>query len=154
MPTFSVQSIGLVHSPRTEAIDDDWGEIVSRVELDGAQFTEDSLRGLAEFSHVEIVYVFDRVDPGSFELGARRPRNNPDWPEVGVFAQRNKRRPNRIGIGTCELLGVDGLELTVQGLDAIDGTPVLDIKPYTAEFAPRGSVRQPAWSHELMDGYW
>ena len=154
MPTFSVQAIGFVRSPRTEPIDDDWGAVVSRIELDSAQVTEDSLRGLGEFSHLEIVYVFHRVDPGSFELGARRPRNNPDWPEVGVFAQRNKRRPNRIGIGTCELLGVLGPELTVRGLDAIDGTPVLDIKPYMAEFAPRGPVRQPAWSHELMRGYW
>ena len=60
----------------------------------------------------------------------------------------------RIGVGTCELLGVVGLELTVRGLDAIDGTPVLDIKPYMAEFAPRGPVRQPAWSNQLMSGYW
>jgi tRNA-Thr(GGU) m(6)t(6)A37 methyltransferase TsaA len=154
MPTFSMQTIGFVRSPRTEPIDDDWGAVVSRVDLDRAQFAHDSLRGLADFSHVEIVYVFDRVDPGALELGARRPRNNPDWPEVGVFAQRNKRRRNRIGIGTCELLTVDGLALTVRGLDAIDGTPVLDIKPYMAEFAPRGPVRQPDWSHELMRGYW
>jgi tRNA (adenine37-N6)-methyltransferase len=149
-----MQTIGFVRSPRTEPIDDDWGAVVSRIELDPGLVTEDSLRGLDEFSHIEVVYVFDRVGPGSFELGARRPRNNPDWPEVGVFAQRNKRRRNRIGIGTCELLGVSGLELTVQGLDAIDGTPVLDIKPYMAEFAPKGPVRQPAWSHELMRGYW
>src|SRR6185437_12694965 len=154
MPTFSVQTIRFIRSPRTEPIDDDWGAVVSRIELDRAQVTEDSLRGLGEFSHLEIVYVFHRVDPASFELGARRPRNNPDWPEVGVFAQRNKRRPNRIGIGTCELLSVSGLALTVRGLDAIDGTPVLDIKPYMAEFAPRGPVRQPSWSHELMRDYW
>jgi tRNA (Thr-GGU) A37 N-methylase len=96
-----------------------------------------------EFSHVEVVYVFDRVDPSSFELGVRRPRNNPDWPEVGVFAQRNKRRRNRIGLGTCELLSVSGLGLTVRGLDPIDGTPVLVIKPYMAEFAPRGPSASP-----------
>lgn len=154
MPAFLVQPIGFVRSPRTDPVDDDWGAVVSRVELDRDQFAEDALRGLVEFSHVEIVYVFDRVDPGSVELCARRPRDNPGWPEVGVFAQRNKRRPNRIGIGTCELLSVDGLELTVRGLDAIDGTPVLDIKPYMTEFTPRGPVRQPAWSHELMRGYW
>jgi len=154
MPTFSMQPIGSVRSPRTEPIDDDWGSVVSHVELDRAQGTGDALRGLEEFSHVEIVYVFDRVDQDSIELGARRPRNNPDWPEVGVFAQRNKRRPNRIGVSTCQLLNVDGLELTVRGLDAIDGTPVLDIKPYMAEFAPRGTVRQPRWSHELMSEYW
>ena len=52
------------------------------------------------------------------------------------------------------LLGVDGLSLRVQGLDAIDGTPVLDLKPYMAEFAPRGDTHQPAWSTELMAGYW
>jgi tRNA (Thr-GGU) A37 N-methylase len=54
----------------------------------------------------------------------------------------------------CRLLGVDGLSLNVVGLDAIDGTPVLDVKPYMEEFGPRGEVRQPVWSHELMAGYW
>ena len=98
--------------------------------------------------------MFDRVNEGSYELGARRPRNNPDWPAVGVFAQRNKRRPNRIGVSTCELVVLDGVQMTVRGLDAIDGTPVLDIKPHMTEFAPRGAVRQPSWSHELMSGYW
>jgi tRNA (adenine37-N6)-methyltransferase len=57
-------------------------------------------------------------------------------------------------VTTCELVGVDGLTLRVRGLDAIDGTPVLDVKPYMAEFGPRGTLRQPAWSSELMAGYW
>jgi tRNA-Thr(GGU) m(6)t(6)A37 methyltransferase TsaA len=149
-----MEPIGYVRSPRTEPIDDDWGDIESRVELDADRFSSDSLLGLQEFSHVEIIYVFDRVDPGTFELGARRPRGNPAWPEVGVFAQRNKRRPNRIGIGTCELIEIEDLRLTVRGLDAIDGTPVLDIKPYMIEFAARAPIRQPPWSHELMRGYW
>ncbi len=70
-----------------------------------------------------------------------------------MFAQRNKRRPNRIGVTTCELLA-NGLELTVRGSDAIDGTPALDIKPYMIEFAPRGAVAQPQWSHELMSRCW
>ena len=154
MLTFSMQPIGFVRSPRMEPIDDDWGAVVSRVALDHERFTADSLRGLEQFSHIEVVYVFDRVDQGSFEPGVRRPRNNPDWPAVGVFAQRNKRRPNRIGVSACELTKVDGTELIMRRLDAIDGTPVLDIKPYIAEFAPREPVRQPRWSHELMNGYW
>jgi tRNA (adenine37-N6)-methyltransferase len=154
MPTFSMQPIGWVSSPRTEPIDDDWGPLTARITLDGARFTPDSLRGLEKFSHVEVVFLFDRVAEDSFEPGARRPRNNPDWPEVGVFAQRNKRRPNRIGVSTCELVSVDGTELTCRGLDAIDGTPVLDIKPYMTEFAPRDEVRQPIWSREIMVGYW
>ena len=63
-------------------------------------------------------------------------------------------RPNRLGLTTCELIGVDGHDLLVRGLDAIDGTPVLDIKPYVTEFRPRGAVTQPAWISELMAGYW
>jgi tRNA (adenine37-N6)-methyltransferase len=137
MLTFSMHPIGWVRSPRVEPIDDDWGAVVSRIKLDHERFTLDSVRGLEQFSHMDVVYVFDRVDQGSFEPGARRPRNNPDWPAVGVFAQRNKRRPNRISVGTCELGAVDGIELTVRGLDAIDSTPVLDIKSYMVEFGPR-----------------
>ena len=154
MLSFSMQPIGFVRSPRTEPIDDDWGAVVARVALDSERFTVDSLRGLEQFSHIDIVYVFHRVDQRSFERAPRRPRNNPDWPAVGMFAQRNKQRPNRIGVSTCELTKLDGIELTVRGLDAIDGTPVLDIKPYIAEFAPRTPVRQPRWSHQLMRRYW
>jgi tRNA (Thr-GGU) A37 N-methylase len=84
---------------------------------------------------------------------ARVPRNNPDWPAVGIFAQRAKNRPNRLGLCTCELVAVEGGTVRVRGLDAIDGTPVLDIKPYMSEFAPRGPVVQPAWSHALMAHY-
>ena len=98
--------------------------------------------------------MFDRVDPAGVQTRARRPRGNPEWPEVGIFAQRAKGRPNRIGVTVCRLLAVDGLTLRVQGLDAIDGSPVLDVKPYMAEVAPRGEVRQPEWSRELMAGYW
>ena len=72
----------------------------------------------------------------------------------GIFAQRAKGRPNRIGVTTCEIVSVDQRVVTVRGLDAIDGTPVLDLKPYMVEFAPRTPVRQPAWSHELMRDYW
>jgi tRNA-Thr(GGU) m(6)t(6)A37 methyltransferase TsaA len=149
-----VTPIGRVSSPRTEPIDDDWDSVTSTITLDADLFAPEALDGLVEFSHVEVVYVFDRVDPAAVQSGARHPRGNPEWPRVGIFAQRAKGRPNRIGVSVCRLLGVDGLTLTVHALDAIDGTPVLDVKPYLAEFAPRGEVRQPAWSHELMAGYW
>lgn len=151
---FTVTPIGWVRGGRAEATDDDWGEVEARIELDAERFSADALRGLDAFSHVEVVCLLDRVDPDAFELGARRPRNNPDWPEVGIFAQRAKRRPNRLGVTACALLLVEGLVVHVRGLDAIDGTPVLDLKPVMAEFAPRGTVRQPTWSSELMRGYW
>jgi tRNA (Thr-GGU) A37 N-methylase len=88
------------------------------------------------------------------EPGTRHPRGNPDWPRVGIFAQRGKDRPNRLGVSRCELLRVDRSAVRVRGLDAVDGTPVLDLKPWMAEFGPRGDVRQPAWASELMRGYW
>ena len=149
-----IRAVGWVRSSRTEAFDDDWDSVSSTIELDAARFTPDALRGITEFSHIDVVYLFDRVDADDIERGARRPRNNPAWPMVGIFAQRAKSRPNRLGLCCCSLTGVDGLTLSVSGLDAIDGTPIVDIKPYMREFAPRGPVRQPNWSHELMNGYW
>ncbi|HVV10322.1 SAM-dependent methyltransferase [Amycolatopsis sp.] len=146
--------IGYVRSPRSEPVDDDWDSVTSLIELDGALFGPDALWGLEEFSHVEIVYVFDRVSADKMQRGARHPRNNPDWPQVGIFAQRAKNRPNRLGVTCCRLLSVNGLTIKVRGLDAIDSSPVLDIKPYLAEFGPREQVTQPVWSRELMAGYW
>jgi tRNA-Thr(GGU) m(6)t(6)A37 methyltransferase TsaA len=150
---WTVRRIGTVRSSRAAAIDDDWGDVDATIALD-PPYDERSLAGLSEFSHVEVVFLFDRVDPDSVCEHARHPRGNPEWPEVGIFAQRAKDRPNRLGLCTCELVAVDGASLVVRGLDAIDGTPVLDVKPYMDEFAPHGAVRQPPWSHELMRGYW
>jgi tRNA-Thr(GGU) m(6)t(6)A37 methyltransferase TsaA len=149
-----VEPIGRVESSRTQEFDDDWGAVTATITLDGEQFNPEALAGLSEFSHVEIVFVFDGVDADDIEVNSRHPRGNTAWPRVGIFAQRAKMRPNRIGVTVCALLEIDGLTLRVQGLDAIDGTPVLDIKPYMAEFGPRGDVNQPPWSHELMAGYW
>jgi tRNA-Thr(GGU) m(6)t(6)A37 methyltransferase TsaA len=151
---FTMTPIGRVSSPRDEAIDDQWGDVEATITLDGSQLADDATAGLGEFSHIEVVFVFDRVETGSVRTGARHPRSNPDWPEVGILAQRAKMRPNRLGVSVCELLSVDGLVLRVRGLDAIDGTPVLDIKPVMDEFGPRGEVHQPRWSHELMATYW
>ncbi len=154
MTELSVRPIGRVSSERTEPLDDGWDSIVATITLDAEQFGPEALQGLDAFSHVEVVYLFDRVDPGSVQTAARRPRGNPDWPQVGIFAQRAKGRPNRLGVSVCRLLAVQDLTVTVHALDAIDGTPVLDLKPYMAEFAPRGQVHQPAWSRELMAAYW
>jgi tRNA-Thr(GGU) m(6)t(6)A37 methyltransferase TsaA len=152
MDAITLAPVGRVASSRIEPIDDDWGDVEATIEL-LAPYTAQSLTGLDAFSHVEVVYVFHRVEERSVEPRARRPRGNPDWPEVGIFAQRGKDRPNRIGLCTCEVVAVEGTSLRVRGLDAIDGTPVLDLKPYMREFAPRGEVRQPAWVGELMAGY-
>jgi tRNA (adenine37-N6)-methyltransferase len=150
----TLEPIGVVSSARTDQeVDDGWDAVTATITLTD-RFSPDALAGLDEFSHVEIVYLFNQVDPEAAQLVSRHPRSNPDWPKVGIFAQRAKMRPNRIGVTVCRLLGVDGMVLNVGGLDAIDGTPVLDIKPYMAEFGPRGDVHQPVWSHDLMSTYW
>ncbi|HVU61400.1 MAG TPA: SAM-dependent methyltransferase, partial [Mycobacteriales bacterium] len=128
--------------------------VTSEIVLDPDVVTPAAVAGLADFSHVEVVFVFDQVDPADVQTAARRPRGNPDWPEVGILAQRAKMRPNRLGVTACRLTGVDGLTLRVTGLDAIEGTPVVDIKPVMKEFLPRGEVSQPQWATELMASYW
>jgi tRNA (adenine37-N6)-methyltransferase len=148
-----VQPIGFVEAIRNRAEDDFWGGEQSCITLT-KQFTAEALQGLNDFSHVEVLYLFHEVEPSKIVTGSRHPRNNSDWSSVGIFAQRAKNRPNRIGSTICKIVRVEGVRLYVSELDAIDGTPVLDIKPVMAEFLPRGEVRQPAWSHELMRQYW
>jgi tRNA-Thr(GGU) m(6)t(6)A37 methyltransferase TsaA len=147
------EPVATVVGGRTEPFDDDWDAVEAIIRLD-ERFDAEALDGLEEFSHLEVVYVFDRVDPADVETGARHPRGNEDWPRVGIFAQRAKDRPNRIGVSVCRLLRVEERDLHVAGLDAVDGTPVLDLKPVMTEFAPRGELRQPDWARELMAGYW
>jgi tRNA-Thr(GGU) m(6)t(6)A37 methyltransferase TsaA len=146
--------IARVQGGRTEPIDDQWDSVRAAIVLDAAQFGPDALAGLDAFSHIEVVFHFDRVPDDEIRSGARRPRGREDWPAVGIFAQRGKGRPNRIGVCICHLEKVDGLTLYVRGLDAIDGTPVLDIKPVMKGFLPRGEIREPAWAAEIMKDYW
>jgi tRNA-Thr(GGU) m(6)t(6)A37 methyltransferase TsaA len=146
--------IGWVRGGRVEPDDDNWSDVQSLIELDSNRFGPAALAGLDAFSHIEVVYVFDKVADAAVEMGSRHPRGRADWPDVGIFAQRAKNRPNRLGVTTCALVRVDGLRVFVSGLDAVDGTPVVDVKPYMSGFAPRGVVREPAWALELMRDYW
>ncbi|MBL8232699.1 MAG: SAM-dependent methyltransferase [Bryobacterales bacterium] len=146
--------VGYVASPIHEAIDDVWGGVRAQIHLDESRFSEDCLEGLIEFSHIEVLFQFHLVPVDGVERGARHPRGRVEWPRAGIFAQRAKARPNRLGVSICRLHSVRGLTLEVEGLDAVDGTPVVDIKPYMEEFGPKGLVRQPDWSRELMVGYW
>jgi tRNA (adenine37-N6)-methyltransferase len=154
MNEITIKPIGVVKTTRSEIKDDDWGETMSLIVLDESQFTEEVLYGLSEFSHLEVLFHFHKVDPGKIETGARHPRNNPEWPKVGIFSQRGKNRPNLLGASVCKILKVEGLTITVQALDAIDGTPIVDLKPYMKEFAPGEPTTQPQWATELMKNYY
>lgn len=148
-----VQPVGFVEALRSNPDDDFWGGAEACISLT-AEFDAEALRGLTEFSHVEVLFLFHLVDPAGITTGARHPRGNPTWPSVGIFAQRAKKRPNRIGSTICRVVRVEGTKLFVAELDAVNGTPVLDIKPVMTEFLPRQRVRQPHWSRELMSRYW
>jgi tRNA (Thr-GGU) A37 N-methylase len=148
----SVRAVAYIHNERSEALDDNWNDIVSTVEL-AADVPSEALNGLGDFSHVEIVFFADWADDVPPAPWHRHPRGNENWPDVGVFAQRNKDRPNRILLTTVEIEEVGQRFVRVRGLDGIDGTPVLDIKPVFRWSVPRGEVRAPKWSEELGENY-
>ncbi|MCB9233322.1 MAG: tRNA (N6-threonylcarbamoyladenosine(37)-N6)-methyltransferase TrmO [Bacteroidia bacterium] len=143
--------IATVRNSRKEPIDDNWSAIISEIEL-APHIPGEALNHIEDFSHLEIIYYFDQVPAVDIVL-AGRPRGNPAYPQTGIFAQRKKDRPNTLGLSTVELIQHQGRILTVRNLDAIDGTPVLDIKPVFREFQPRGPIRQPAWVKDLMKDY-
>jgi tRNA-Thr(GGU) m(6)t(6)A37 methyltransferase TsaA len=151
---FRVRPIGVVRASRDAVEDDDWDAVATTIVLDPEQVDADATLDLDTFSHIEVVYLFHLVDEDGACRGARHPRGRADWPRVGILAQRAKDRPNRIGTTVCRVVAVGALTIEVQGLDAIDGTPVLDVKPWMTGFAPRGDVREPAWARELMEHYW
>ncbi|QOR68074.1 SAM-dependent methyltransferase [Cytobacillus suaedae] len=148
-----LKPIAFIQNPRKIPEDDNWGDIDSIITL-ADNVPVESLAGIELFSHAEIIYYFHLVDVEKIEYGARHPRNNESLPKMGIFAQRGKNRPNRLGVTTVKIIKREGNALYVNGLDAIDGTPVVDIKPVMKEFLPRESVEQPAWVSEIMKNYW
>ncbi len=96
--SFEVEPIAQVIGGRIELTDDYWGGIRSIIRIDSSRFDADATAGLDAFSHLEIVFRFHLTDPADLNLGARRPRDNPDWPEVGIFGHRNMRRLNWLGL--------------------------------------------------------
>lgn len=147
----NLEPIGIVRSPIKDAVDENWGSVVCEIHLDKS--LAPGLRGIEGFSHLMVLFhmhhfVFD----ASADL-IRRPRERQDMPWAGAFAQRAKHRPNPIGVTAVRVLQVQGNVLTVRGLDAIDGTPVLDLKPYLPSWDCRPEAEVPPWIEELTKGY-
>lgn len=146
-----LKSIGTVKSPVSEGIDQDWGTVISEIHVE--ESLADGLQGLETFSDILVVFFMHQ---STFTAGSdliRRPQGREDMPCLGIFAQRAKHRPNPIGITAVKLLAVSGNVLKVKGLDAIDGTPVLDIKPYFPQFDCRSDAEVPEWVNRLMKDY-
>jgi tRNA (adenine37-N6)-methyltransferase len=148
-----LRAVAHVRGGRAENRDDHWGDVVARIELVD-DVPDDALIGLDAFSHVQVVALADRADDVPPAPWTRRPRGRPSWPEVGVFAQRNKDRPNRLLVSIARIERLEPRRLVVRGLDLIDATPVFDLKPVMAWGGPRGALRTPAWSDELGADYY
>jgi tRNA (Thr-GGU) A37 N-methylase len=148
----SLVAVGVVAGGRRENVDDAWAGVEASIVL-GDHVPDGALAGLEDFSHLEVITLLDRAtDPGRAE-SQRRPRGIADLPLVGVLAQRHKDRLGRIGLSRCELVTVHDRHVVVRGLDAIDGTPVLDLKPWFSAFGPRGQVVEPDWVSVVTRDY-
>lgn len=144
--------IATVKNSRKKPIDDNWEAIISEIEL-AEHIPIETLNSISNFSHLDVIYYFNKARKEDLVFNGH-PGNNPSYPLVGIFGQRKKDRPNHLGLCTVELLEHNGRNLVVRNLDAIDGTPVLDIKPVFRELQPIGRIRQPAWVKDLMKNYW
>ncbi|PEB50596.1 tRNA (N6-threonylcarbamoyladenosine(37)-N6)-methyltransferase TrmO [Bacillus pseudomycoides] len=150
---YSLQPIAFVHNERKLIKDDEWGEVQSTIALTDS-FSEESIQGIESFSHIEVIFYFHKVTDEQIQYAARHPRNNKEYPKVGIFAQRGKNRPNRLGATIAKVVKREGKSIVVEGLDAIDGTPILDIKPVIREFVPNEEIIQPEWATNIMKEYW
>lgn len=150
MENITLSPIGYVSNDIPEKKDDFWGNSISTITLKN-EF-RGGLTGLQEFSHAIILCYLDKARYIPEKHLIRRPRNRQDMPLLGIFSQRTKDHPNPIGLTTVEILSVSDTTITVKGLDAIDGTPILDIKPYFPIFDRRDS-RTPEWVGILMKNY-
>ncbi|WP_427168792.1 SAM-dependent methyltransferase (plasmid) [Streptomyces sp. C1-1] len=151
--TLQIEPIGTVVGGRTEVADDNWGGVQSIIRLNST-FPLDVVRGLEQFSHLIVTWHFSKASPDDVALHARSPRNDPRWEPSGTFAHRNHRRPNQLATSFPRLLKIDGLDLHVSDMDAVDGTPVYDLGPYFQEMGPRGDVHEPEWPGDMLQDYW
>ena len=149
----TLNPIGIAYNERRELEDDNWGGLVTKIILEPL-VSEDSLNEIESFSHLDIIFYFHKVNQKKISNAARHPRNDESLPKVGIFAQRGKNRPNQLGLTTVRIIKREGREISVAGLDCINETPILDIKPVMKEFLPIEPIVQPNWTKDIMKNYW
>ncbi len=145
-----LRPIGMVRNEFREPRRGDWGGVASEIAVESE--LSDYLDGLEEFSHIIVVYWMHRVSPQTHPVGKIHPMGRADLPLVGLFATRSPYRPNPLGVSVVRLVGRKGNILTVEGLDAIDGTPVVDIKPYIPPADAPPHIRVADWVKRYHEG--
>ena len=149
LPGITLKAIGIVRNgikQPPEQVPFGWEKVVSDIEVDSS-LTE-ALDGLGGFSHIVVLYWMHQVAAGEMPMKVH-PMGKKELPLVGIFATRSPHRPNPVGKTTVRLLQCQGNILKVEGLDAIDGTPVIDIKPYIPEFDSAAKATVPQWITNL-----
>ncbi|MFF8917806.1 TrmO family methyltransferase [Streptomyces sp. NPDC015032] len=148
-----ITAVAQVAAGHADPVDDYQGgaESINRM---NEVFPLETLRGLSEFSHLEVLWHFHRSSPTDVALHARSPRSTPAWPTTGTFVHRNHRRPNQLAVSHPRLLRADGRDLHVTDFDAVIGTPVFDVAPYFPVMGPQGEVHVPSWVDEMLTQYW
>jgi len=149
LPGITLRAIGIVRNgikQPPKQVPFGWEKVVSDIEVDSS-LTE-ALDGLGGFSHIVVLYWMHQVAAGEMPMKVH-PMGKQELPLVGIFATRSPRRPNPVGETTVRLLQRQGNILKVEGLDAIDGTPVIDIKPYVPEYDSAAKATVPQWIANL-----
>lgn len=148
MEEIKLYAVATVHNERDFPRSASCQNLISEITL-ADEIPDEAFDLIESFSHLQILFYFDRVDP-EMVIYSGHPRNNPEFPVVGIFGHCNQKRPNHIGMTIVELISHAGRTIRVKGLDAINRTPVLDIKPVFKEIPARDEIRQPAWADEIM----
>ena len=142
-PEMNLKAIGHVSNGIKEPIRHGWREVISEITINSE--LSQALDGLEEFSHLIVIYWMHQLDRGRKLSLKVHPVGNQDLPLTGRFATRSPSRPNPVGQATVELLERRANVLKVKGLDAIDGTPIIDIKPYIPGYDSANDARAPRW---------
>jgi tRNA-Thr(GGU) m(6)t(6)A37 methyltransferase TsaA len=138
-----LQPVGMVKNSITDKEHHGWKDIYSDIFVKEEHVP--ALDGLAEFSHIIVFFWLHKVTPEERATRRARPTRKAEIPELGIFAWHSSRRPNPIGMSIVKLLELQGDRVQVQGLDAIDGTPVLDLRPYVESYYHIDDPTEPAW---------
>lgn len=138
-----LQSVGVVKNSITDKNHHGWKDVHSDIVVEPEYMQ--GLDGLSDFSHIIVLFWLHKVTAEERATRRARPTLKGGIPELGIFAWHSSRRPNPIGVSIVKLLDVQGAGVRVQGLDAIDGTPVLDLRPYVESYYHVDNPAEPAW---------
>lgn len=141
----TIKPLGLAKNDVSKPMLPGWKEIVTEIVINKKY--ANGLDGIEDYSHVIIVYWMDQEKECHLK---HHPQGGEDVPFVGIFACRCPQRPNRIAISTVKLLSREGNKIKVKGLDIVNGTPVIDIKPYTPQYDKIEKTKVPDWVSKLI----